>query len=526
MPSEIKPLPIGIQTFEKLIKGAYLYVDKTPLLYELVKNPSGVYFLSRPRRFGKSLTISTLEAIFTNRRELFKGLWIDSSDYQWQEYPVIRIDMAELSRESSTSLKATLIDLTNKIAQTHDIKLDGLSAGTNLRDLIQSLKQKYQKQVVVLIDEYDKAILDNLNNTEVAKECRDILREFYTILKSQDRNLRFVFLTGVSKFSKVSIFSGLNNLSDISMDAKFASLCGYTQEELDYNFKNYIEANGFGANYPSTESLSKAIQDWYNGYRFSPDSEIKVYNPFSTLLLFQNKSFKNYWFASGTPKFLIDIIDENKFENFIELESYETRPQDLESFDFENFHLPSVLYQAGYLTIKKVENFAGMTSLELSYPNKEVRESFSEEILNYLTRSAPEYGANNIIKLAKALHANNLDLFFEILKSYLAGIPYDIQISQEKYFQSLIFLICRLISEKVQAEVRSNKGRIDMLVETQTHAYIFEFKLDSSAREAISQIRTKQYYEQYLNTGKEIKLIGINFSTSKHNIDEWIEEKL
>lgn len=518
--AKLKPLPIGLQTFSDIINGGYQYIDKTRIIYNLIKNPKGIYFFSRPRRFGKSLTLTTLEALFKNKRDLFKGLWIDSSDYKWQEYPVIRIDMSVPGKFSRAIFESDLSLILENKAKEENLELIKASPGAIFADLIQKLSKKYQKQIVVLIDEYDKAILDNLAKTDVAKECRELLREFYAILKAQDENLRFVFLTGVSRFSKLSIFSGLNSLSDISMDKEYADLCGYTQEEIDKDFADYIQVNGL-SECSLPEALKAMIKNWYNGYRFSPDIETRVYNPFSTLLLFQNKSFKNYWFSTGTPKFLIDIIDEQKFDSFIELEAYSTRAQDLESFDFENFHLPSILYQTGYLTIKNSSNFFGETNLELSYPNKEVRQAFSESILNYLSHSIPEQGANTILKLTQALYTNQLELFFEILKSYLAGLPYDIQIPQEKYFQSLIFLICRLISEKVLAEVRSNKGRVDMLLETQTHIYIFEFKLNDSASSALKQIIKNKYSEPYINSGKKITQIGVDFSIQDRNIKDW-----
>lgn len=433
--------------------------------------------------------------------------------------------MSNLAKLNANVLNTGLIDLTNKIAQSHGLdELSGISPGANFRDLITNLYKKYQKQIVVLIDECDKPILDRIADSEAARANRDVLREFYAILKAQDQNLRFIFLTGVTKFSKVSIFSGLNNLEDISLHPDFAAICGYTQEELELYFKDYIKANGFPG-YEEPRLLQNAIRDWYNGYRFSPYSDIKVYNPFSTLLLFKNKTFQNYWFASGTPKFLIDIIDEQKYDGFLDLESFQVEPSDLEKFDFDNFHLPSVLYQTGYLTIKSVERLGNITELELTYPNQEVKISFSKELLDYLSKKAPELNSQALSKLARALYANKLEEFFEILKSYLATIPYDIQIAKEKYYQSLIFMLCRLISERISAEVRTNTGRVDMLVKTSSHIYIFEFKINDTADAALQQIIDNNYSEPYKTLGKPITLIGVAFSFESRNISEVLYRK-
>jgi hypothetical protein len=513
----LKPLPVGIQTFENIIRGGFTYIDKTKCIYELVKNKQGVFFLSRPRRFGKSLTISTLDAIFSNKRDLFKDLWIDSSDYEWQQYPIIRIDFGNIARSSAKELKSDLILILNTRAKEEGFTLPEASLGASFASLIENLVKKYKKQVVVLVDEYDKAILDNIANTKVAKECRDILREFYTVLKSQDANIRFILLTGVSKFSKVSIFSGLNNLSDISMDAKYADLCGYTQEELEYYFKDYIEANGF-SDCHSAEELKQEIKNWYNGYRFSPKSEIKVYNPFSTLLLFEKKEFKNHWFATGTPKFLIDIIDEQKY---IEVENFEnmlTKASDLEKFDFDSFHIPSILFQTGYLTIKDADK----DLLKLAYPNKEVNDSFSDELLTCFSRQNQEKNTLLIYQLHTKIKEADINGFFEILKSYLAAIPYDIQLPLEKYYQSMIYLICKLVSSRYQAEVRTSTGRIDMLVETKTHVLIFEFKLNDTAEAALKQIIDNKYSQPFFNSGKTILQIGVAFDIAARNISNVI----
>ena len=307
---EKRGLPIGIQTLEKIVQEDRVYVDKTELIYQLI-NGSGAYFLSRPRRFGKSLLISTLEAIFKGSKELFKGLWIEKSDYNWKPYPVIRLDMSSASSSHSTELKLLLNIQLSNIAKEHAIPLDSdLPPQANLITLISELSSKEGK-VVVLIDEYDKPIISQLNNTEVAKQNREILKDFYGVLKSQDEHLRLVFLTGVSKFSKVSIFSGLNNLNDITMDTKYATLLGYTQEELEHFFEGWITELGESMKMDKQTTL-KEIKKWYNGYRFSEEDKA-VYNPFSTLLLFDKLTFKSHWFETGTPTFLIDLLKQKEY---------------------------------------------------------------------------------------------------------------------------------------------------------------------------------------------------------------------
>ncbi|MFZ4085676.1 MAG: AAA family ATPase, partial [Vampirovibrionia bacterium] len=374
MHSELKKLPIGIQSFQDIIEKGFLYVDKTKYINNLLVSGKGAYFLSRPRRFGKSLLVSTLEAIFKNKRHLFKGLWLDSSEYVWEEFPVIKFDMSTVEKSTSERLYSGLRSAIIANAIKEGINLDENKGPSLLfQELIHALVKKYNQQVVILIDEYDDPIIKHINDPEMAGKNREVLQDFYKIMKAEDANLRFVFLTGISKFAKTSIFSGLNNLLNISMSDKYAALLGYTQEELESYFPEYIselaESHSLNA-----EAILNEIKFWYNGYRFSK-AENKVYNPFSCLLLFEKKEFMNYWFETGTPTYLIELIkkynyDVQDFENHIKL-----MQTSFEGYDIENLPLMPILYDAGYLTLKDFSVRNLMTAYSLGYPNFEVKNS-------------------------------------------------------------------------------------------------------------------------------------------------------
>ncbi|MBF0297433.1 MAG: AAA family ATPase [Oligoflexia bacterium] len=367
----MKLLPIGIQSFEKLIEMNCLYVDKTKYLYNLIKSGT-TYFLSRPRRFGKSLTVSTLEAIFLNRRELFKGLWIDQSDYVWKKYPVIKLDMSSFSKYTGNTLEEVLIE--------HLLSLyPGEYKFSKLVDIVfAKLIEALSKEgpVVILIDEYDRPILDQIKDKNKADENRELLKSFYSVMKTLDAKIKFVFLTGVTKFSKVSIFSGLNNLNDITMDEKYSGMLGYTDDELSKYFSEHI-SNFSAKKSISIEKLREDIRCWYNGFRFSSD-KTTVYNPFSTLLLLNKNEFNNYWFETGTPNFLVELIKEKEY-NLLEAEEKTVEADSFSSFTVSDISIYSLLYQTGYFTIK--EYFPEDRRYRLGYPNKEIEIAFSKHII-------------------------------------------------------------------------------------------------------------------------------------------------
>ncbi len=514
-----KKLPIGVQDFTILRTEGFVYVDKTELLHRLITQ-NRVYFLSRPRRFGKSLLISTLEAIFQGKKELFKDLWIEKSGYDWKPHPVIRIDMSETVRTSPELLAESLIKLLKRIASTHQLELgNSLSPGDAFSMLITLLAERGHK-VVVLIDEYDKPIIDNISNPELALKMRDILRPFYGILKAQDGNLRFILLTGVTKFSKASVFSELNNLQDLTLTDQYSHLLGYTQTELETVFADRIAQLAEKYKHTITEELDN-IKQWYNGYHFSAEG-VSVYNPFSTLLLLEQKTYANHWFATATPKFLIDLLETRRYAPE-KIEGAEIDFDGFGSYDIERLELLPLLYQTGYLTIKSYD--PRFRTYLLGYPNLEVEQSFKEAVLNRLAEIPPEQRTHLTLSLTRALEKPDYDQFFEVLKTFFASLPYELHQPTEAYYHSIFYLIFHLLGYRIGAEVHTNLGRIDAVIELPDQILIFEFKLNQSAEVALKQIHDKQYYAPYVNLGKKIVLFGVEFSTELRNVEEWRVEK-
>ena len=509
----MKRLPVGIQTFRDIVQNDYLYVDKTEKIFDLVNNPKGVYFLSRPRRFGKSLLISTLNEIFEGEKELFKDLWIYKADYAWEKYPVVRIDFSRKKAENRKDLKGFILHQLMNIAGKYGISLKHDQYDEAFDELLTKLSEI--NKVVVLIDEYDKPIIDNIENKELAIELREILKGFYTIIKACDEYIRFVLLTGVSKFSKAGVFSGLNNLKDLSMGMKYSSLLGITRQEMEDSFKDHIDQFAESEGVSKLE-LIKKITYWYNGFCFSGTCE-KVFNPFSILLLFDNAQFSNYWFESATPSFLIKLMKEKDFD-IMRLKKMEAREESFGAYELENLAVLPLLFQTGYLTIKEYDK-TFMTYI-LGYPNFEVENSFQYALLNSYTNMHVD---GYLIDLIRTLRNDNFDTFFDTLRIFFANIPYDLQISKEKYYQTIFYLIFSLIGLKVKAEVKTNKGRIDAVI-IDKDIYIFEFKFNGDKNQALNQIKNKKYFEKYQGAGKEIYLFGVEFTD--RNIGNWVIEKL
>jgi len=503
----MKNLPIGIQTFSEIINDNYLYIDKTRDIYNLFAHGGKYYFLSRPRRFGKSLLLSTLKEIFSGHKELFRGLWIYDK-IQWKAYPIIYLDFLGLKYNNSGELCKTLEFLINQNAKSAGIQLKESGYDKRFNELIQKLANK--GKVVILVDEYDKPIISNIENKDIAKENRDILRTFYEAIKSSDEYVKFVFITGVSKFFKVSIFSGLNNLNDISIDDKYSTFLGYTDKELKHYFKDRLgTADG--------QKLDN-IKRWYNGYSW--DGEYFVYNPLSILLYFDKDNFRNYWFSTGTPTFLVNTLKESDIP-VIELEKIETDDSILESFDIENIDVTALLFQTGYLTIKEKTVTADETIYRLSYPNKEVRESFLKHLLIGFTGQQSILNFKILRKLKSSIHGNDLNTFFNTIHSLFASIPYNLFIgNRESYYSSIIYLLLQLAGISVEFEKETNIGRIDAISETENHIYIMEFKMGTS-EEALAQIKEKKYYEPYLNSSKSIILVGIGIDSGERNITDY-----
>jgi hypothetical protein len=521
---ELGLLPIGIQDFPKIREAGYCYVDKTERIHQLVAGPASTYFLSRPRRFGKSLLCSTLGAIFENRRELFgeiagrPALAINSLDWEWKKYPVIRLD---LSGE----------DYTNGVQALHDLLEDSLkvqakklkirhtkgSPITQFKSLIRNANEKYCEKVVILIDEYDKPLLDTLEYPEIHKQLRSQLKALYGVLKSFDQYLRFVFLTGISKFSQVSIFSDLNNIVDLTFDERYADICGWTEEELFETFKLYIE-NIVATNKLDKENYIKELRNFYNGYRFTK-KDLKVYNPFGMLKhLNSNGEFLSYWYETGTPSFLVKLITQNKID-ITKIDKMIMTHRTFQSFDIENMDVCVLLYQTGYLTIVDYEAFT--QSFTLEYPNEEVRTSFMFSLSKMYLKS-PESGTDTLyINLSNALYNGEIDKAIDVLKVYLAGIPYPITSTLENYFQTVVHIVFSMFGIRIKSEPYSSYGRMDAVVETDKYVYCFEFKVDKSADEALAQIEEKEYLLQFKNTGKQLFKVGVSFDSEKRNIGEW-----
>ena len=512
----------SIYNFEDLLQGNFLYVDKTEYIWQLIKPSQAMYFLSRPRRFGKSLTISTLKAVFEGKKELFKGLAIYDKPYDWKPYPIIHLSFGDYNPVNNTSdkLNAYLQGKIMAIAQNLSVNLQRPTDPSDaFGKLIDKLSAK--ERVVILVDEYDKPILDNITNPSI-KEIQKCLKGFYGILKDRNHQERFLFVTGVSKFSHVSLFSDLNNLTDITMDARYATMFGYTQKEFEANFKEQIELAEKKQSLPHAEFLQK-IKAWYDGFRFEENSE-SVYNPVSVAKFFeQGGKFNNYWFATGTPAFLLDLIKQKRFD----FETALNEPASeiaFSAYEVDNLEVLPLLLQAGYLTIKDSFQQFDMTYYNLCFPNIEVKSAFDKYLLNTYTDIDKETLSKMVSSLARSVQNGDVDGFMESLKAFLAAIPYDIQLKDEKYYQTIFYTLFLLLGVYIEAEARTNKGRIDAVAACGNWVYIFEFKLNQNAKAAMNQIRQKEYYQKYSQSGKNIILIGANFDFAQRQITDWTQE--
>lgn len=516
-----KNLPIGIQTFSKLVKENYLYVDKTKDIYNIFSKGGQYYFISRPRRFGKSLLVSTLYELFSGNKNLFKGLWIENK-ITWKRHPVIHIDFTNISSRTPQILEKELNIKLEKIGKDYNITLDQRrDFKGQFEELIEKLAKK--ERVVILIDEYDKPIIDFIETEEknIAAANREVLKNFYSVLKGSDKYIRFVFITGVSKFSRVSIFSGLNNLYDITIDDNFSTLLGITHDELLANFSDRIDSLSDKTGLPKNDLLEQ-LKHWYNGYSW--DGENFLYNPLSILNLFSKNRFGNYWFSTGTPTFLVNHI-KNKNKDIISLEKEEVDEAVFESYDIENLEVISMLFQTGYLTIKEIKYIGVKGKYVLSYPNLEVKESFLKHLLARYTSVETGKVGSNIFDLVETIRRKQLEEFFTIIKSLFAAIPSHLFIKdREAYYHTIIYLILTLLGVNIEAEVHTNKGRIDAVIETEDSIYVMEFKM-GTAKDALSQIQEIKYYEKYLNKNKQIVLIGVGFDLKERNISDYRVEK-
>jgi hypothetical protein len=508
----LKKLPIGIQTFEKIIDGNYLYIDKTDLALNLIDNYQYI-FLSRPRRFGKSLFLDTLHNIFEGKKELFRGLDIYDK-YEFDSYPVIKISWGGDTFGSLESMEIAAKDQLHYNQKRLDVVCDNsLPSHLCLKNLIIKSYEKYQKPVVVLIDEYDKPILNNISDIKTANLMRDFLRAFYSQLKENDAYIRFAFLTGITKFSRASIFSGLNNIEDISLNPNFATICGYTQNDIETTFKEYLVGRD-----------KERVKTWYNGYNFLGD---RVYNPFDILKFIKNGFiFRNYWWESGSPYSLMELI-KTKDYYLPSLQNLKTDETLLNSFDIERIQLESLLFQAGYLTIDSVMEYPfGGSQYTLKVPNMEVQISLNNLMLNYLSDSTFQ---DNKLPTYNALLEAELEEFKETLMSLFASIPYNNYVKNsisnfEGYYASVVYAYLASLGVEIVAEDVTNRGRIDITLLIRDKIYIIEFKVGE--QNALQQIRDKNYHQKYLKQNKQIYLVGISFDEEERNISSFEYEKV
>ncbi len=511
-----KKLPLGLQDFRKIRELDLVYIDKTQHIFDLVSAPSA-YFLSRPRRFGKSITLSILNELYRGSKALFAGLWIESR-WDWEKtHPVIHLSLRDINFER-LGLEKALLKRILETSHSFGVKQEEDTAQEQFRFLIRELGK--EKKVVVLIDEYDSPIIHYLGkDLDQATENRDNLKSFFSVLKEMDANLEFVLITGVSKFSKVGIFSGLNNLTDLTMHPAFATMLGFTQKELEDNFAEYIDDCAQALKLSRPELMEK-MRWWYNGYRFEENAET-VYNPVSINSFFNFKKFKNFWFATGTPKFLVDILRQQGLYRF------ELEPQSEESFDafeLDNLNPLGLSYQAGYLTIKSRDEFG---FYHLDYPNHEVEISMKASLLESYTGLIHGNGAPVVFKIETLLRQQNVEEVIKILTGLFKSIPYqEYEKYPEKFYHAAVHLIFSYMGLSVYSEVPNSSGRLDALVETGNNIYIFEFKLDQSADLALQQIRKKAYYEAFWHKNKPVIGVGINFSSQNRTIDEWKMEEM
>lgn len=519
-------LPIDLQSFEIIQKEGFLYVDKTQYLHRMIEE-GRYYFLARPRRFGKTLMVSTLRNLFNGNRELFRDLWIDShGKWSWERFPVVLLDFNVIPGDTPEHFEIALDRRLTALAESHDIQLKEPLLGQRFEELILCLYQKTGQAVVILIDEYDKPIIDHLGKggaaMETAKTNRDILKSFLGTLKGADvaSHTRFVFITGVSKFSRVSIFSDLNNLIDITMNPKYAGLLGYTQEELESCFSYHLKelAQTHGMDVPDVLSRLRLR---YNGYRFSKNP-VMVYNPFSVLRAFSNQAFDNYWFETGTPTFLINLMRERNYP-LPEMENMEVGESIFSVYDLERLSIQALLFQTGYVTIKDVED----RLFTLGYPNQEVKTGFVESLLYSFAPPENADGISRFLLLGRYLNSEDLDAFFETVNAIFASIPYTLKGEpNEAWFHTLFYLMVSASGAYTQCEVLTSRGRIDLVVQFPEKIWIMEFKCRQTAEAGIQQIHEKGYADSYRGLNRKLLLLGIGFDPKTRLVSDWKVEAL
>jgi hypothetical protein len=515
--TQLMNLPIGIQDFESLRKDGYLYIDKTELIYKMIKG-GRYYFLSRPRRFGKSLLMSTIHAIFDGKRELFDGLAIaDKTDMDWAMHPVLHLDLNTNKYDAKEVLEKKLDESLSVWEKEYDCERKDLPFGMRFENVIQYAYDKTGKGVVILVDEYDKPMLQAIGNEKLQNEFRGTLKGFYGALKSKDGCIKFALLTGVTKFGKVSVFSDLNNLEDISMDYEFHNICGMTEDDIAITLKDYVKVLADVNDMTFDEAVQK-LKLMYDGYHFHQRG-CGIYNPFSVLNTLKKKEFGSYWFETGTPSYLVELLQRDDYN--LEAMANATADADtLNSIDSTSKDPIPVIYQSGYLTIKGYDK--EFQEYTLGFPNEEVRIGFTKYLLPWYISKDKSKSAFDLKNFVQDLRNGNTEQFVKRLKSLFADTPYMLIKDLENHYQNVIWLICKLAGTYVQAEYMTSEGRIDLVLQTPKYCYVMEFKLDGTAEEALAQIEDKHYALPFELNGQKIIRIGMNFSKETKNIEKTI----
>lgn len=510
-----KLYPIGIQNFESLRNDGYFYIDKTALIHQLAQT-GRYYFLSRPRRFGKSLLLSTLEAYFEGKKELFEGLAIEQLEEKWTKYPILHIDLNAKKFDSTDDL----IRLIDRQLLIYEAEYGSSNADRSIDDrfftLIRLAYEKTGQRVVILVDEYDKPMLQAIGNEDLQREYRETLKAFYGVMKSMDKYIRFALLTGVTKFGKVSVFSDLNNLDDISMDDRYIEICGITEQEIHAYFEEELHQLAKNQNM-TYEEVSQELKLRYDGYHFS-ENTIGIYNPFSLLNTFAKMKFGSYWFETGTPSYLVELLKRHHYDLY-RMAHEETSADVLNSIDSSSTNPIPVIYQSGYLTIKGYD--PRFRVYRLGFPNKEVEEGFIEYLLPFYANVDKIESPFQIMKFVHEIEQGDYNAFFRRLQSFFADTPYELIRDLELHYQNVLFIVFKLIGFYVKAEYHTAEGRIDLVLQTERFIYIMEFKLEGTADEALKQIEEKQYALPFAQDSRRLFKIGVNFSTKTRNIEEW-----
>lgn len=512
----MRKLPVDLSTFSELRTLNYVYVDKTEYAYKMITGGRR-FFLSRPRRFGKSLFVSTLKEILTaHHKELFDGLWIAQSDYHWQEYGVINLDFSRIEAFTMELFENGLKYMLMKIAHSYEINTDTFSSDSSMiimDNLIEKLSARFGR-VAILVDEYDSPILKTLHNEELSKTVRNKIQQFFTIIKSFDAKIQFVFITGVSSFAKAGLFSGINNLQILTLQDQYDAVCGYTDTEIDLYFEEYI-AKWAAKENRSYNELRLQIKLWYDGYHFGEDT-VAVYNPFSVTNALHIQKFKNFWFQSGAPTFLVEIL-KKEYKTFDPETSFKMSEDSLGIFDVGVTPLVTLMFQAGYLTIIAYDRYSQLYTLD--YPNIEVRAALQKYLLEVFAHLNPVTAERMSGELKVALMNEHIDEAVTLIKHLFVHVPYQLHVKEEKFYHALLMMVCVGAGMKAQAEYSISHGRIDLILDFPAIFYVIEVKFNQSAESALVQIEDRRYYERFINDKKPIMLLGLAFKREPHNFD-------